>query len=322
MNDFGLRGELHSLVSERDQNFRLTLPDGKRFVVKVVSAVEAAEVTDFQIKALLHLEEQGVPGVPRIVQNLAGGALGTVCSPNGTEFRLRVATWLRGEPLESFEVRTQTAKRVGFSLGRLDRALSNFAHPADRPTLLWDMHRAGELVDLTEHIGDARLRQRVQTVLATFRDHTSAELKTLPRQVIHNDANPSNILLSEDSATATIIDFGDMMRAARIIEVATAASYLRFIDDPMRFIAPLVSAYHAENPLLSEEFAVLFDLVRTRLAMTITILYWRLSARDEGDSYRQQSLAAERNAFEFLTALDALGPGGFSEAVARAVADD
>lgn len=85
----------------------------------------------------------------------------------------------------------------------------------------------------------------------------------------------------------------------------------------MRFIAPFVAAYHDDNPLTPGEREVLFDLVRTRLAMTISILYWRLSARDADDPYRQQSLASEQDAFAFLRSLDALGREGFDAGLER-----
>ena len=106
-----------------------------------------------------------------------------------------------------------------------------------------------------------------------------------------------------------------MMRAPRIIDVSTAASYLRAPDDPLQFIAPFVAAYHARNPLQPEEFDVLFDLVRTRLSMTLIILYWRLAARAEDDPYRQKSLQVNHNALSFLDALSRLGQAAFAERI-------
>ncbi|HNP64876.1 MAG TPA: phosphotransferase [Woeseiaceae bacterium] len=335
VRDYGLRGELLPLVSERDQNFRLTAPDGSRFVAKIVSSVEDPAVTEFQIAALLHLEEQGILGVPRIIRNLADDALSGVQAPDGTRYTLRVTNWLPGEPLDKNMIDKATARALGQSLARLDRALANFRHAADQPVLLWNMQRAAELVDLTWHITDPTIRRPVRTVLETFRDQTAARLEALPKQVIHNDANPSNVLLAHephpptrikvtatlsvarDRVAVTLIDFGDMMRSARVVEVATAAAYLRVVEDPLRFVGPLVSAYHDDNPLTPAELDLIFDLIRTRLAMTTAILYWRLSARDENDPYRRKSLASEQDAPEFLEALDALGRKRFDTGLKR-----
>ena len=48
---FGLEGDLKPLVSERDQNFRLTTGDGSRYVVKIYNPGESTEVLDFQARA-------------------------------------------------------------------------------------------------------------------------------------------------------------------------------------------------------------------------------------------------------------------------------
>ena len=55
---YGLDVIVRSLVSERDQNFRMKAADGKRFVLKIANSAEDPFVTDFQIQALLHIEKQ------------------------------------------------------------------------------------------------------------------------------------------------------------------------------------------------------------------------------------------------------------------------
>jgi Ser/Thr protein kinase RdoA (MazF antagonist) len=137
-------------------------------------------------------------------------------------------------------------------------------------------------------------------------------LRALPRQAIHNDANPENILIDADGDVSGFIDFGDALKAPRIIEVATAASYLRTGDEnPLKFIEAFVEGYHQRSPLSDAEFNLLFDLIRTRLAVTLILLYWRLTARDEADTYRQKTLENESDAFEFLVFLSDLGRDAF-----------
>ena len=53
---YGFDVTVQSLVSERDQNFRLRSTDGSEYVLKIASIVEDPKVTDFQIQALLHLQ--------------------------------------------------------------------------------------------------------------------------------------------------------------------------------------------------------------------------------------------------------------------------
>lgn len=305
---FGLVGDYVSLVSERDQNFRLTTPTKERFVVKVTSLVEEPVVTDFQIAALIHLQESGIQGVPRIVRTTAGSDRGSIAIGNGREACLRVVTWLDGRMLVDSDVTPDVARSLGHRLAELDLAFRNFAHEGDRQVLLWDTQRAGELRSILVHVDDRVVREQLDAVLDAFDRSVKPALNSLPTQVIHNDGHAENILLDANNEVCGIIDFGDMLRAPRIIEVSTAAAYLRTdAPDPLELIAPFVSAYHSRNPISAVEVDLLFDLIRTRQAMTLILFYWRLMARDENDSYRQKLLETENETFDFLRHVSNLG---------------
>jgi hydroxylysine kinase len=314
---FELVGDYTELVSERDRNFRLTTADGTDYVVKATCLAEDALVTDFQIAALVYLESRGANGVPRIVRTSEGRDRGVIQSEDGFEISLRVVTWQKGKLLRDVEVNPEIAGRFGKRLAELDAALEDFSHDGEAQTLIWDSQRAGELRGLLDHINDKAVRENVEEVLDDFDCRVKPVLANLPHQVIHNDANDENILLDANGDVSGIIDFGDMLKAPRVIDVATAASYLRCEDDPLRLIEPFVVAYNKENALLDAEFEVLFDLIRTRLSMTLIILYWRLAARDENDPYRQKSIAANHNALDFLQNLSNFGREAFIQRIMR-----
>lgn len=313
---FGLQGDYSQLVSERDQNFRLKTADGACFVVKVTSLVEDCVATDFQIATLIHLEESALEGAPRIVRTASGTNRSSIRSDSGLEYCLRVVTWIDGELLKTAGLTTDIAGQLGQRLADMDVALECFEFDGDGQASLWDMQKAGQLRPLLVHVDDVETRRQVEDVLDRFDSHVESALKALPCQVIHNDANPDNILLDEDRNVSGIIDFGDSLRAPRVIEIATAAAYLRADnEDRLRFIAAFVSRYHQRSPILETEFALLFDLIRTRLSMTLILLYWRLAARDENDPYRQKNLASEGDASNFLVFLSALGRVEFNRRV-------
>lgn len=305
---FDLRGSYRSLISERDQNFRLTTPVGERYVVKVTGSTESQVVSDFQIEVLLHLQAMGLQGVPRVVRTRSGLSRGRIVSDKGTEYCLRVVTFLDGDLLGDSDVSTALAGSFGQRVAELDRALQNFFHAGENQVLLWDMQRAGELLSLCRHIFDEDIRDQVEAVLRDFKERVQPSLTSLPHQVIHNDANSENVLVDSNAEVSGIIDFGDMLRAPRIVEIATAVSYLPSDDnDPLLLIAAFVSGYQAYNALQTEELDVLFDLIRTRLSMSLTISYWRRAARGENDAYQQKSLSGEQAALRMLLQLNALG---------------
>lgn len=309
---FGLLGDYLQVVSERDQNFRLTTEDGKRYVVKVTSLTQDPVVTDFQIVALLHLEKRGVSGAPRVVRSKAGNDRGFVRMEDDSDACLRIVTWIDGQLLEDCDLTPEISAQFGRRLAELDIALQNFSHAGDSQELIWDTQRAGELRGLLVHVDDADVRSLLEEILDDFDNRVKPALGTLPLQVIHNDAHGENVLLSDVGDVAGIIDFGDMLRAPRIVDVSTAAAYLRRDGgDPMHLIVPFVAAYDDTNPLLSTEFELLFDLTRTRLMMTIILFYWRLSVRAKDDPYRQKLVESEGDAFNFLRALSDLGRDAF-----------
>lgn len=310
--EYGLQGRLSPLVSERDQNFRLDAADGRRFVVKIASSAEPFEITDFQVRALQHLETHGckVP-VPRIVPTCNGRPVTTIGADSG-EHLLRVVSYLPGIPLEGHAPDPDIAFDMGRSLALIDRGLQSFVHPGDSQVLLWDMQRAAELRPLVRHV-PSELGRLVEGCIDDFERRLAPAFAGLRTQVIHNDLNPGNILVT-DTATrsvAGVIDFGDMLRAPLVVDVAIAASYLRATNDALATLAAFIAGFEDELPLEGPEQALLYDLVRTRLAATLTILYWRAGARSADDPYLQKALE-ERSAERFLRHLSQMGRERFA----------
>ena len=314
--NYNLLGEYTQLVSERDQNFRLRTSDGQGFVVKVTGLIEDRIATDFQIAALCHFEESEFNYAPRVFRTVSGEKRSVITSDAGQEYCLRVVTWLDGSLLQDVELTINNAKRFGQRLAELDLSLENFDFDGDGQAGLWDMQEVLQLRSLLPHINIEKVQKYARAVLTRFDETVKSALRALPRQAIHNDANPENILIDADDDVSGFIDFGDALKAPRIIEVAVAASYLRTGgENPLKFIEAFVEGYHQRSPLSDVEFNLLFDLIRTRLAITLIILYWRLTARDEDDSYRQKTLENESNAFEFLVFLSDLGHDAFNRCV-------
>ena len=311
---YALHGELDALVSERDQNFRLTTADQHRYVIKIANAAEAMATTDFQIRALQHIQRTGCPvAVPQVVLTL-GGATMTTASSADAEHALRVVSYVPGRPLEDIEPDVILARQLGRCLAEIGIALRGFEHPGDSQPLLWDMRRAAELRRLLRHITDAELRAEIGNCLDDFADNVAPRLDMLRSQVIHNDMNPGNVLVTTKMpvSIAGVIDFGDMIRAPLVIDVAVAASYLRSDDDDaLAMLMSFVGGYAEVRQFDGAELEVLYDLVRTRLATTLTILYWRVSARGEADAYTTESLQGGASAARFLKRINRLSRSEF-----------
>ena len=302
---FGLRGGYEPLVSERDQNFRLHTDDGRDFVIKIVSGSEPAAATAFQIAILRHLHGAADIIAPQVVPTIRGDGSGEIADA-GTLHTLRAVTWIDGEPLETRALDEVLARQFGVALARLDVALQGFTHPGENQVLAWDLQRVADLRGLLDEIDDTAVFSAVSGAMDDYESRVLPIKQQLPSQVIHGDANPGNVLTSPEGIA--FIDFSDGVKAPRIFDLAIAAAYLRPEgDDPSALIAPFIAGYQSIAQLEEIEQNLLFDLVRARLATTITLLYWRLGARDVDDPYRQKTLDLEKSAAVFLRQLDDLG---------------
>ena len=313
---FGLQGTLSPLVSERDQNFRLDAPGGERFVVKVTGSAETAAATAIQLVALEHLartRSNVAPGLVATQDGRSAGEIGT--SGDGSRHLLRVVSWIDGVPLAGVAATATLIGRFGARLAELDEALAGLDYDGENPVLLWDLQRAGEVVRLLERIDDRDVRASVARAIDAFRSRALPRLALLPKQVIHGDPNPENVI-TDAAGTEVVgfIDVGDMVRAPAVVDLAIAASYLRDDGpDPLSRVAALVAGYCGRHDPGRDALELLPELVCARLATTVALLYWRLGERPATDPYRRKVLASESGAARFLAALQHMGRGAFLE---------
>jgi 4-aminobutyrate aminotransferase-like enzyme/Ser/Thr protein kinase RdoA (MazF antagonist) len=254
---FGIDARATALPGELDLNFALDGAAG-RYVLKLHAPGTEPQLLDLQDAALEHLA--GQPTVPRLVRT-AGGAARAV---EGGRLA-RVLTWLAGTPWAACDEHPpQTLASLGRTVAGVDRALAGFDHPALAGRVRWNMLAAGDL--LADAGGESA------AVLGRFTAAVLPRLRTLPAQAIHNDANEHNVLVGDDGEVCGLIDFGDLCRAPRACGLAVACAYaMTFLPVPERQVLPLVAGYHEVAPLAPEELALLPDLIRARLAMSIAM---------------------------------------------------
>lgn len=320
---WGIEGEMKPLTGERDRNYRLQSGvDGARYMLKISHPAETALVADFQTQALLHLEATD-PGLPvqRIVRTL-DGAPSLLCVPPGEAPSAprvaRLFTYLPGVPLPEAPRTPLQQQNLARMLARLDRSLAGFDHPAGALALPWDIQRADSVRGLLAHIADPARRALAEGALDRFEREARPVLRTLPAQPIHNDFNIYNVLVdrADTDSIAAILDFGDMVRAPVVNDLAVAAAYQTGTgDDPLVDIEPFVAAYHAVRPLSQVEAGVLFTMITARLVMVVAISGWRAARYPENAAYllRNNPLSWAR-----LAACERLGAAAGTAAFRRA----
>ncbi|CAM5763485.1 homoserine kinase [Labrys miyagiensis] len=289
---YGLAVMAKPLIGERDSNFHLKAADGQDYLLKVANPVEDQTVTDFQTRALMHMatRDPSLP-VPRVVETVRGEPYFSLAVDGGQPRIVRMLTYLPGVPLARVERSPGLPRNLGLGLGRLDLALAGFSHPASGHELLWDLSHAAKLRPLIAHIDDSERQRLIGRVLDRLESTVFPRTASFRRQVIHNDFNPSNILVTGSAdgpqdRLAGIIDFGDMVEAPLVNEVAVGASY--HVAEEGDFLAPIkafVAGYHAVLPLEEGEVDCLFDLLLARMTLTVVISAWRSTLEPDNRDY-------------------------------------
>lgn len=290
---------LTRLDTDRDDSFRLDSPVGA-FVLKIAPPDDDPLVINLQSAALAFAGE-ATPPLPlqRFLPSIEGEIEPTV-DVGGRERVARVLTWLPGRPV--FEVRPDAAQLglLGESLGRLSGALADFRHPAAMREFPWDAAQLPLVRDLLDHLPNAEIAATFDWFDATV----APVLAGLPHQVIHNDFHPGNVLAEpDDPAYVTgIIDFGDVVHSARVVDLAVALSYLHQPGNhTANELAAFVGGFERHVRLDDAERTALPALIAARFAERMLINSWL--ARDSPDERDAAAANVERNRIVLATLL-------------------
>jgi len=272
------------LTGERDENFRLTAPDGADYVLKIANPAESPAATDLQIAALLHLEktDPALP-CPRVVRAREGGTQARFVDEAGRARSVRILTYLPGRLLGSAARSQRQRAACGRIGGRLTHALQSFTHPAAHRAIVWDVQHVGYMRQLLEELPHFPYRRAADELLGRLVPDIESRLPRLRHQVVHNDLNPLNILVdpADETRVTGVIDFGDLTWTALIADVAVAAAELipQECTDPAsarESVRDVAIAYHECEPLRQQERAILGTLVAARLLMNLVVHEWHV----------------------------------------------
>ena len=291
--------DLECLDSERDQNFLATNKKQQQYVLKIANSKESFDVLDFQNQALNHLL-QSSPSLllPRVCQDLSGKEISSIVVNNNKHY-VRLLSFIKGVLLEDLVLGTLgwgasqahpdvLRRMMGEFLAKLGKGLEDFSHPSSGHELLWDVKQAGSLYHLLSHIKNKHKRDIARTSLERFTKNTEPIIQQLRSQVIHNDMNQSNVILdfNQDGLVIGMIDFGDMVYAPLVNDLAVAAAYQTVAtEDLVQGTVHLLSGYQKEYPLNENELALLPALITNRITMTVIIGEWRGAQHPENKQY-------------------------------------
>lgn len=286
---FGLSGTMTRLDTEKDDTFLVDGAQG-RHIAKFSNPDEDPREISLQSELLDHvaLTDPDLP-VPRLVRTSAGEAFLPHEDGHGQMRLVRVLTYLDGTPLDRLDATSEEREKVGATLGRLRLAMAGFSHPHDTREIAWDVRHLPKLAFLLDRIDDRERRAKLEQGLERFR-RLQGRLAACRTQVLHNDFSRSNVVVDRKRPEfiAGVIDFGDVVRTAIVIDLSTALlNHLSPTGSERMFDAgrDLLRGYLSIADLTEDEVLLLPHMVMGRVIARALITTWRAEQFPDNATY-------------------------------------
>ena len=272
---YGISAELSPLDGEFDLNIAVQTGGTFRAVLKIMRPDCEAGLVAMQIAALGHLARTAsdLP-VPRVLPRNDGAASAAVSGPSGESRIAWLITALDGMPLGAMRPHSSgLVRQIGARLGELASALKGFDHPSLSRTFKWHPLHPHWAFTHVDEILDEEKKSLINKYFHIFENEIESELLNVNCHAVHCDGNDYNLLVrpSFDGPTLTgVIDFGDMVMAPHVCDLATAAAYM-VLDKtrPMAALESFVAGYAASCPLTAREIDLAFPLMMVRLGVSL-----------------------------------------------------
>ena len=305
LQHFQIHVEAKALNGYDELNFLLKDKIGQQYILKVATDEHGYHFLDAQVKIVNHLSKSEVSGkFQHYLLNTAGKEL-TILVIEGKNYYLRILSFVKGIFWVDANEKTDALHiDLGNLLGRMDKALQNFSHPAMHRHYTWDVSTAMDANAKIKYITNHERRRMAGYFLLQFEMEVLPVLSSLRHAYAHNDANDYNLLVQGDVVSG-LIDFGDMVYTALINNVAVACTYAMLNNNhPLHTASLVVKSYHAVYPLTSEELDILYYLIAARLCISVTQSAYNASQ----DSSNEHHFITEKPAWDLMYQLIRINP--------------
>lgn len=315
-----LSGTAKELPSYADRNFKIHTPQGN-YVFKIANPNWSYADLDIENAALLHLAKTCPDlALPQVMVSRSGLHILPLTTAKNQLCHMRLLSYVEGDIYANVAVREDVNQAdlqtsLGVAIGKLDRGLQDFQHASMDRYVDWSISNLPELRDEIVYVDDSDLRDLVTRHTNYFADHESTWKQTLPMSVIHNDANDFNVIVaaSENDPKPhvnAIIDFGDMCRHLRIVDLAITIVYaLQHVKEDQAVqecILAILSGYQSQHPLSEDEISVLYHVIMARLSQSI-LMATRAYRRNPDNAYILVSQKGVRRLIRQLDSMDYQG---------------
>jgi len=311
--NYGIVGSLTRLPGE-NLNFLVTETDGTKHVLKIVDSHMPPAVVQMEHAVMEYAVAAGFkPHLPQIIENKFGNIETPIILHRNGSNRLRLIEFIDGIEMSRLsDISFGLLFDLGKTVAEFDVAMENFEHPAAQRSHRWNLAEAEQHTDKIRFISDQAKRDLLNWSFSLWRCARGG-LASVPWQFIHGDAHDENILVQGERVSG-LIDFGDCCRNPTVCEPAICITYLMMRgDDPLRVAATILEGYQAVRPLSMDELELLYPLVCTRLAVSVSVA----NKRKTIDPHNPNWFGGEGATWRLLGWLRSLGSEAFGSGLSR-----
>ena len=246
-----------------DKNYAITTRNGKKYILKL-STSDPEYFLKAQNLVLESLNSHG-DKYPSVIPTKEG----LVIFKHG-EYFVRLLSFLEGNFLADVIDKSSVLNfNFGKSVAEMDKELMQLEIPAlAQRHLQWDLSNTLEQKSNLQYQDQPDRRRLARYFIKQFEEVVVPIIPSLRKSILHNDANPMNVLVAGDELTG-FIDFGDMVYSCTVFESAIALAYLMMEqEDPISVAKQFLKGYHEVLPLAEEELSILYYLIAARLCTT------------------------------------------------------
>jgi len=272
---YGVAGVVSRLDGEFDINLAVHRDGRLQAVFKVMRPGCDTGLVEMQVAALDHLAATAPQlQVPRVIRRHDSGASAVIEDASGQPRLTWMISAIDGVTLGSMRPHSlDLIEGIGRHLGAVTNGLAAFSHPALDREFAWHPLCPHWAIEQVSEIEDEDNRSIINTYFEIFNNQIESNLLGLPRQAIHCDGNDYNLMVRpslDGPSFAGLIDFGDMVSAPAVCDVATAAAYM-VLDKPrpLQALTAFVRGYASSHPLSVCEIEMIFPLMMVRLGVSL-----------------------------------------------------
>ncbi|EYC25128.1 hypothetical protein Y032_0012g1717 [Ancylostoma ceylanicum] len=207
-------------------------------ILKVTNPLEAKshDNIDFQVKLCDILNENGIP-CPKTIKRVDGRDWALEEVVNGVRLPVRVFGVLLGSNLENFTFEASLVQDIGELLAKFHVIADESKLSVTHMPYIAVEHRRSILNEMELQLKNSIISKERSKLIAECLDEFERRVAN-NRQLhevglIHSDINETNLLITEENNKKKItglLDFGDVHRSFRIVDIASTVLYLHLSD--------------------------------------------------------------------------------------------